>query len=160
MATCRLPPHTCPPPSGEHRLSALSWRSATISAWSWQGQQNSPALPQASMVVSCRSSDHFQPASWPAGWGHHHLADGDVGGTKRECMQSIWHRKDSTSIYLVLKVKLVEERLGPCKPVFKTAEKQTNPTCCRGRASQRICPEWLTGLAEWPPSSLSNLEHC
>lgn len=154
-ASVHLPPPSphLPPPSGKHRLSALSsrlphisaWRSATILAWSRQGQQNSPALPQGSMVVSCRSSYLFQPVSWPVGWRHHHLADGDVGGTKCECMQSIWHRKDSTSVYLVLKVKLAEERLGQCKPVFKTVEKQTNPSCCQGNGcAQNGLLVWLS----------------
>lgn len=47
-------------------------------------------------------------------------------------------------------------KTGAMQIEFKIAERQTNPSCGLGRASQWVRQEQLTGLAEWP--LLSNLE--
>lgn len=151
VATCRLPPHTCPPPvRGEHRLSALSWQSFCSRHEAGRGNRTLLLCLQASMVVSCKVQWPLSACILACRVRHLQLMGMLEGLSANVSKGYLTTGRITTSIYLVLKIKLVEERLGPCKPVFKTAEKQTNPTCCRGRASQRICPEWLTGLAEWP----------
>lgn len=112
-----IPAHSCwVSPDFPTELTAASQSlSTTISYYhsrSWQARQSSPAArPQAWTAVLFRSRYLFQVVSQPMDWRHHHQADSSVGRIKwRMSVKCLTCRKYSVNIYLVLKIKLMEER--------------------------------------------------